>query len=602
MGDARRYASPLRAALAACALALAVLATFTARAEQILPRILSQTDAALYARIFAVQDAGDWATAERLMAEIEDPILMGHVLDQKLMHPTAYRSTFSDLAGYLTLYADHPEAGRVYRLALRRQPAGAAAPKGPVDYDFNGLNEGGEGLDKNGTGHAGTPAIVIPDLALSSDDKARRRQLEGEIKSRVRRGWPTGATEILTTAEFRALVSEARYDRLQATIAWSYFAYDKDDLAYAMASASAERSGALMPNAYWTAGLAAWRLGDIGTARRHFEALAIAEHAEGYLLAAGAYWAARANLITRQPEQVTHLLTLASAQTESFYGLIARRALGLAQAFAWSPPLDPPEIAALLGVPGAHRAAALVEAGQLLRAERELRELSRNAPAVVLHGLLAIAATLKVPSVEMALAGRLMKISGERHIDAFYPVPDWEPVTGYSIDPALLLALIRQESKFICQAKSRSGARGVMQLMPRTARSMARMIGMTDFERSELYDPAINIALGQAYIHHLLGQELIANNLFFMAAAYNSGPARLAKWKQKNRYFNDPLLFMESVPSPETRHFIETVLANYWIYQDRLGEPSPTLDAVAAGEWPIYIPNENTSEVAHAGN
>ena len=602
MADARPRIHPLRATFMACALAAALLVGANARAEDILPAILSDTDAALYARIFAVQEAGDWTEAEQLMASIEDPILMGHLLDQKLMHPTAYRSNFNELAGYLKHYADHPEAGRVFRLALRRQPAGTAAPKAPVSYSFDSLDDGGEALVENGNGYGSPPTISIPDMAQSGDDKARRRELEREIKSRYRRGWPTGATEILVSAEFRSLVSDARYDRLQASIAWSYFAYDKDDLAYAMASASARRSGPLMPDAYWTAGLAAWRLGDIDAARRHFEALASAEHTNGYLLEAGAYWAARANLITRQPERVSHLLTLASLQAETFYGLIARRALGRPLEFTWPPPLDPPELAALLNVPGTRRAVALVEAGQPLRAERELRKLSNNAPAIVLHGLLAIAATLRIPSVEMALAERLMKVSGERHIGAFYPVPDWQPVTGLSVDPALLLALIRQESKFISGAKSKRGARGVMQLMPRTARSMARIIGMADFENSKLYDPAVNIALGQAYIHHLLEQQLVANNLFFMTAAYNSGPARLIKWKQKNRYFDDPLLFMESVPSPETRHFIETVMANYWIYQNRLGEPTLTLDAVAAGDWPIYIPNQTASEVAHAGN
>ncbi len=600
MGDTRRRNRPLRAALAACALAAVLLAgTAGARTEG----VLSQADAALYARIFAVQEAGDWTKAETMMASIEDPVLMGHLLDQKLMHPTAHRSTFNELADYLKHHADHPEAGRVYRLALHRQPAGTAAPKAPVSYSFVGLDDGGEALVKSGNGYGKTPTISIPDIALSADDKARRRQLEREIEGRYRRGWPTGAAETLTSAEFRSLVSGARYDRFQASIAWSYFAYDKDDLAYAMASASAARSGPLMPDTYWTAGLAAWRLGDIDAARHHFEALATAEYANGYLLAAGAYWAARANLITRQPERVSQLLTLASLQAETFYGLIARRALGLPLEFAWSPPpLDPPERAALLSVPGARRAAALVEAGQPLRAERELRKLSKNAPAVVLRGLLAIAATLKIPSVEMALAERFMQVTGERHIDAFYPMPNLEPVTGLSLDPALLLALIRQESKFISDAKSNRGARGVMQLMPQTARSMARMIGMSDFERAKLYDPAINIALGQAYIHHLLEQDLVANNLFFMTAAYNSGPARLVKWKKKNRYFGDPLLFMESVPSPETRHFIETVLANYWIYQNRLGEPAPTLDAVAAGDWPIYFPNQTASEAAHAGN
>ena len=72
--------------------------------------------------------------------------------------------------------------------------------------------------------------------------------------------------------------------------------------------------------------------------------------------------------------------------------------------------------------------------------------------------------------------------------------------------------------------------------------------------------------------------------------AYNAGPGNLGKWQRKMRHGGDPLLFIESLPSRETRDFIEKVVANLWIYRARLGQPRPTLDAIAAGDWPAYTP------------
>ena len=75
-----------------------------------------------------------------------------------------------------------------------------------------------------------------------------------------------------------------------------------------------------------------------------------------------------------------------------------------------------------------------------------------------------------------------------------------------------------------------------------------------------------------------------------MAAAYNGGPGNLAKWQNHVGADIDPLLFIESLPSRETRLFIERVLANFWIYRQRLGQETPSLDQVAAGTWPRYHP------------
>jgi soluble lytic murein transglycosylase-like protein len=104
-----------------------------------------------------------------------------------------------------------------------------------------------------------------------------------------------------------------------------------------------------------------------------------------------------------------------------------------------------------------------------------------------------------------------------------------------------------------------------------------------------LFKPEVNLKLGQKYIRILLGDAKINGGLFLLAAAWNGGPGNLSKWRREINHMNDPLMFIESLPSRETRIFIERVFANLWIYRNRLEQEAPSLDAIAAGEWPVYI-------------
>ena len=88
-----------------------------------LPKILNSDDIVLYRKIFKLQEAGDWSKANILITKLQDKILIGHVEAQKYLHPTAYRSKYSELKNWMELYADHPDATRIYRLALKRRPA-----------------------------------------------------------------------------------------------------------------------------------------------------------------------------------------------------------------------------------------------------------------------------------------------------------------------------------------------------------------------------------------------------------------------------------------------------------------------------------------------
>jgi soluble lytic murein transglycosylase-like protein len=140
-----------------------------------------------------------------------------------------------------------------------------------------------------------------------------------------------------------------------------------------------------------------------------------------------------------------------------------------------------------------------------------------------------------------------------------------------------------------------------MQIMPRTAEYMAR--GMPSLgTRPNLLDPAVNMTVGQRYVLHLFEHQAVEGDLFRLVAAYNGGPGNLAKWRRRDEYGGDPLLFIESIPSRETRLFIEKVLTSYWIYRHRLNQPTPSLDAIAAGEWPTYTPlDKGAKAVAQNG-
>jgi soluble lytic murein transglycosylase-like protein len=178
-------------------------------------------------------------------------------------------------------------------------------------------------------------------------------------------------------------------------------------------------------------------------------------------------------------------------------------------------------------------------------------------------------------------------------------MPRWAPQTGFQVDRALLYGLMRQESKFHPVARSRAGAAGLMQLMPATARIMAQHTGL----HGRLADPAINLALGQQYILELLNDSRVNGNLLYFAVAYNRGPGTLSRAKSDGDR-TDPLLFVECISNRETRSFIHQVLTNYWMYRLRLRQPTPDLDALAAGEWPIYTALDDSAgiTVRHAQN
>jgi len=257
-----------------------------------------------------------------------------------------------------------------------------------------------------------------------------------------------------------------------------------------------------------------------------------------------------------------------------------------------APELSETDFGALRADPGITRAVALAQLGHTAEAEDELVRAHGRIDGSLDRAFLALTAALDLPHAQIIAA---ISSNDPEMRAAGFPVPDYEPENGYSLDRALVYAFARQESKFDMRATSRVGARGLMQVLPATASYIMGDRDLAADDENKLYDPAYNMEVGQIYINRLMNRYGSGTNLFMLAVAYNSGPGNLARWLDSIDYGDDPLLFIESIPTPETRGFIEQVFTNLWVYRARLGETAPSLDMVAEGSWPEYRSVDNVT-------
>ena len=549
-----------------------------------LPRPLSSDDAALYRLIFELQTNGRWGDADRLIGRLEDRLLMGHVLAQRFLHPTAYRSSYPELRAWLEHYADHPQASTIHRLAERRRTNGSPPPAEPVAGYLAG--SGQELLEEapiSYDGPAGRPAAQSRAVA----------EWLGAIRRLVSDGQPSNARKLLRHDSAR-FADDVERDLARWFIARGFLVFRMDEEATELASAAAVRSGHVEPRIHWTAGLAAWRLGDIGRAARHFGALARSEDAAFDDVAAGAFWAARAYLRLFEPARYREFLEIAADATDGFYGVLAQHVLGRPVLFDWHQTLMATDhMGSLLRIDGARRAMALGQIGRQGDADDEIRKLAARANPGLTEALAALAEKLQLPATQMRVAQRARLQDGRRHDGALYPVPPWQPESGFSIDRALLFAIMRAESGFDPEAESHAGALGVMQILPSTAQAMAERNDLTFGGAASLRDPVTNLTLGQAYVERLRDTYFIGDSMVHIAIAYNAGLKRAENWAERFADIDDPLLLMESIPIPETRLYVKKFMSNLWAYRIKLDQPAPSLEALAAGAWPTYVALES---------
>lgn len=542
-----------------------------------LARILSEADVQTYRQIFTLQTQGQMGGVSRLIGQLNDKRLLGHVLAQRYLHPTAYSSSYAELKQWLDIYPDHPQAEKIYALAKRRQASAAPAPRRPLML-----------RDRSGAAEE-TIKIYRSQMLRSRAALQQIAVIRLHLKALLKKSRADDALAYLQRDDIARRLDATEMDMARQNVAAAYFQEGRDQDALQLASEAARRSGKFVPLAHWTAGLAAWRLGRTDEAAHHFSAMADANspYTGRASHAASAFWAARAHLAARRPQKVNKYLHIAAKYPLTMYGMMAYRQLGLELALDWDlPKISPAELAVLQRQPGLARLLALHEAGQTTLADAELQRLHNILGPKGDTSLLALAAALELPQSQIRIA-ETAGVHGKVWLAGLYPVPDWRPHGGFTLDPALLFAIVRQESSFSASAEGGGGARGLMQLMPATAIFISRDKSLRGAGRNRLFDPEYNLSLGQLYIRHLQASEPV--DLFSLIASYNAGPGATENWRRQAKT-KDPLLFLESLPRTDTRNYVERVLTDFWIYQHKMGAPGTSLDAVAGGAWPYLNP------------
>jgi peptidoglycan lytic transglycosylase len=325
--------------------------------------------------------------------------------------------------------------------------------------------------------------------------------------------------------------------------------------------------------AEWLSGWIALRfLKRPADARRHFKRL---HDAVRYPIsrARAAYWAGRAAEADGDAKAAQNWYSRAAAHSTTYYGQLGvDRAGSVLDAVSRDEPV--PNAAAIARTVGSELARAAIllnqlERGKLVRSfVLKLARASKSADHKLLTGRLASAMGRRDIGVEIA---RRAYRGGIALPSLGYPViamPVGVP------EPGLMLAVARQESNMDTKAKSRAGALGLMQIMPRTAQVVSRDLRIR-YSRARLTrDPRYNIKLGRAYLRRLL--KRFNGSYILSIAAYNAGPSAVKRWIKMiggpGTAKFDAIDWIEMIPYPETRNYVQRVLENLQVYRQRLGQ------------------------------
>jgi len=560
-------------------------------------RSLRDDDVRRYRLIFEAQERGAEAEADTEIAKLQDRSLLGSVLAHRYLRP-GRKVPYSDLDEWMRLYADLPEAARIYQLASARQPAGVRPPRDPkgADARLNGSMERLAGFRPNdrdaepGEPLAANDGAVAPrgrDTWRPNPDLSPARRVDAALDA----DRPSIALSLLMADDVGGKLDDGSYQTRRDRVTAALYYAGRVDEAAALAARVDGRGAGVSTATRWIAGLAAWRSKDFDEATKRFEAIVATPSSRGWYTAAAAWWAARGHLRRGDQRNATRLLGIAARYPHSFYGLLAARKLGEPPKLDWAvPALTADNLKALTDVDkGARRGLKLLQVGRREAAERELLRVDPKDDRRVEEALIALADRAGLPELALSLGNAVSRTDGGPFDAALYPIPHWRPRDGFSLDRALVYAVMRQESRFDARLVSGAGASGLMQILPATARHVGeRNVDIAGDDKSTLFNPATNLEMGQRYLGELISSPEIAGDLILALASYNAGPSNAQRWRKDMARVNDPVLFIESLPFAETRNYVERVLANYWLYRARLGQDMGTLDTIANGGWPEY--------------
>jgi soluble lytic murein transglycosylase len=308
---------------------------------------------------------------------------------------------------------------------------------------------------------------------------------------------------------------------------------------------------------------AALRAGDWSAVRAAIEVMSAAERRDP----AWRYWLARAEM-AQGNAAAAQKLRESLARENNFYGLMAAEELGAVTPpvwHGWRPSAQ--DLEAMRQRPAIARALTLYRLEMKNEGLREWQHAIRHLDDQQLLTAAEIARAANVPDRAINTAERTLIL---HDFSQRFPMPHRADLQAQAkvqgLDEAWVYGLIRQESRFMADAKSRVGATGLMQLMPATAKWAAKQVGMSGYTPQRTGDISVNLALGSFYLRHVLdglGHPVLAT------AAYNAGPGRARRWQSSQAL--EGAIYAESIPFNETRDYVKKVMANAWFYAHQAG-------------------------------
>lgn len=525
--------------------------------------VLDRSDTARYSAAFDAIHGGRWAEAKARISDLPRGELRAMATAELYLAKDSPIVEAADLEALLNEAPWLPQGKQLGRLAAKRGVT--SIPAMPDEQRFSWLGS---------SPHRGDPDRVRDPAADALRDRINERIVADD---------PAGAEMILRDGE--SGLGRDALTEMQKRVAWSYYIENDDRSARRMASMAMAGSGEWAAHGQWVYALASWRLSDYPAARENFAAVA-GRAREPELKAAGLYWSGRAAMAAGQPQLVQPAFQAATREKETFYGLLAAEALGMEPLVRRDQAYDDNHGDSLLRDRQIRLVATLGEIGETALADETLKFFARTGSPADHAKYIAAARALGLPQAQLWLAHN--GPSGAR-LDSFarYPAPNWNPDGGWRIDRALVYAHALQESRFRSDAESPAGARGLLQVMPATARHLARLRG-SDISSDDLYRPDINLELGQSYMELMRDTDETRGLLPKVIAAYNAGPTPVGRWAMEVNDQGDPLLFIESIPYWETRGYVGTVMRNFWMYEAQEKASSDSREGIAQNMWPRY--------------
>lgn len=533
--------------------------------------VLSDADESLYSQIFMLQDSEKFSVAEKLQRQLSDPILMNEVLYQKYFSKN-YHTKGAEVKSWMDKYNDMPGAVRMEKLSKTKKVVTKSA-------HVPNMLTGGMSIE-----NAQSETWTEKQYSGATDKNITK------FKKAIRNGATKTARTILEEKSFKRKLTESDYGRLSGRLAYVYYTNGEYELAkkWGFVASDADSEYGL-----WTMGLLYFKEKKYSESEKYFGKILQLKQINNARKTEAAFWAGRAADMRGESSKARDYWRIAAKHPMAFYGALAATMLGNVPEYEFfEQEFTDDDIDELRGDRYGKIALALLQVNRKERAQEYLKYMiTSKISDKGLHAINAIATAYGLPRVSIQVSGvirdrGILEIDDDVIYTAQYPLPDWEPMGGWSIDRALLLAITKQESGFRTNVKSGAGANGLMQIMPSTAKRVARAnkVKMSDIDMS---NPEHNMFLGQQYIVDLLAHPNINNNIIKMLVAYNAGMGSLVKF-EKSFATDDPLLYIESFPAYETRGYIKRVMANLWLYRARLDQPLTTLKVLADSEWPLY--------------